>query len=858
MLDRNNIGWSVENPSTSLMWVTRPFTDLMAQLGTKCLGFCFHNCMFGSRRKKLTAIWTCVSELKQLAKTCDDSHDHEAWGVTHDGSIATAQECAYDPILCAHWADAIARYAERMGYSAPPATLFDVAPEHLHVKDVANRAILGALPRGNRLPPLLTDFLDVQVVNFQQFPFLQQIQPGARLPDTPHFPKGARLLRFLNDQKGVEIGMPVDPKAYIAQTCKLVHPNLQAVRLSDGMENAIWLHGEKSAVDLRRVRIAWTKSMISMYNQCRDVEERTCVQRPEHMRSVLEGKKFELMTRSLEAIGYSDSSIAAEASEGLPLVGWMKPSGMFAANLWPPELHVDSLVKMAASFSKRAIASVHASHDSELDMDVWTATLDEVKGGTLEGPFEVQDLPQGHVVSPRFGLRQGAKTRPIDNLTASGINSTVGLPERLQVDTIDEVASMIKRFMQVHGSTCKLVGRTYDLRKAYRQLAVGPGHYKFAWIAVWSPVEGRTRLFRMKGLPFGGTASVASFLRVSRALKEKGIRGGALMWSSFFDDFICIAKPEDAGSALGWVLSADPEKDKGFASCFTAFGVEFDLSETHNGVLRIGNTQRRRDELEALVKGFIKAEKLTCTESESLRSRLNFAEGQVFGRSAKLALQAIGSPVRNGRDCEPLSEEVRFGLRWMLDRIVHAPPRLVTTAWEPTLMLFVDGACEPAPDSEAGLVTSVGAILLDCNGKGLKFFGMSLPDEVTNEWGRNGRRQLVFEAEVLPYLLALECWRDLMSKHHVLVFIDNDGARHSWVRGGADSFHAMRMIHKGALLEAHLDVKPFFCRVPTSSNVADGPSRQNFQMCRELGAVQTVVPLETLRKCALGACDAND
>ena len=85
---------------------------------------------------------------------------------------------------------------------------------------------------------------------------------------------------------------------------------------------------------------------------------------------------------------------------------------------------------------------------------------------------------------PRFGLRQGAKTRPIDNLTASGINSTVGLPERLQVDTVDEVASMIKRFMQVHGGTCDLVGRTYDLRKAYRQLAVSPEHYRFAWIAV--------------------------------------------------------------------------------------------------------------------------------------------------------------------------------------------------------------------------------------------------------------------------------------------------------------------------------------------------------------------------------------
>ena len=383
---------------------------------------------------------------------------------------------------------------------------------------------------------------------------------------------------------------------------------------------------------------------------------------------------------------------------------------------------------------------------------------------------------------------------------------------------------MIKRFMQVHGADCKLVGRTYDLRKAYRQLGVHTDHYRFSWIAAWSPAEGCVKLFRMKGLPFGGTASVASFLRVSRALKELGIRGGVLLWSSFFDDFICIARPEDAASAhmtvkflfqtLGWVLSEDPEKDKGFNSTFTALGVEFDLTQTHAGVLRIGNTQKRRDELAVMVQGFLDADRLTCAESESLRSRLVFAEGQVFGWSAQLALRAVGSPVRSGLDCSPLSEEVLFGLRWMLDWIVHAPPREITTSSEPPLLLFIDGACEPAGDDGGGMRTSVGAILIDAQGHGMKFFGLHLPDEVVDHWGSGGRRQLVFEAEVLPYLLALTCWSKLLEKRHVLIFIDNDGARHSWIKGGADSIYAMRMIHKGTLLEARLEVQPYFCRVP--------------------------------------------
>ena len=74
----------------------------------------------------------------------------------------------------------------------------------------------------------------------------------------------------------------------------------------------------------------------------------------------------------------------------------------------------------------------------------------------------------------------------------------------------------------------------------------------------------------------------------------------------------------------------------------------------------------------------------------------------------------------------------------------------------------------------------------------------------------------------------------------------------SWIKGSADSVHAMRMIHKGTLLEAQLEVQPYFCRVPTMSNIADGPSRLDFRMCFVLGAEEFKVPMDILRKCAIG------
>ena len=81
-----------------------------------------------------------------------------------------------------------------------------------------------------------------------------------------------------------------------------------------------------------------------------------------------------------------------------------------------PALHEDSFGTMAASFSAKTLASIKPSQDADLDVQVWNATIAEVSGGSLEGPCNIADLPQGHVVSPRFGLRQGAKVRPITTL----------------------------------------------------------------------------------------------------------------------------------------------------------------------------------------------------------------------------------------------------------------------------------------------------------------------------------------------------------------------------------------------------------------------------------------------------------
>ena len=86
-----------------------------------------------------------------------------------------------------------------------------------------------------------------------------------------------------------------------------------------------------------------------------------------------------------------------------------------------------------------------------------------------------------------------------------------------------------------------------------------------------------------------------------------------------------------------------------------------------------------------------------------------------------------------------------------------------------------------------------------------------------------GKQQLVFECELLPYLLSLQLWSALLRSKDMLVCIDNDAARASLAKSFKRKEEGARIVHEGVEMEEKLDVQAFFMRVPTFSNIADGP-----------------------------------
>jgi len=736
MLSEKGIAWSVENPASSLMWITDPFLQLLEAI-PDLIAFSFHTCMFAAKRKKDTALWTSVAQLRtHLERKCDDKHTHLRWGKTATG-FATAEECAYNDTLCGAWAEAIFDYALTQNFSKPAETVDEVQAASTNATYL-NKAILGCLPRGRKLLPLPTECLQPQQFDISSMPEVQTLALGKRIPDhCSAFPKGSKLLRFVNVSDGGSIdakvglpktaliGIPKEPSQFLAEACKLVHPTTMAMSVGEMLVRNILSYNDPSGLCFRRTQCEFANKLVSLCAELRN-DESTCREQMDgHVRKVLASKRVMLFQRLLDDMEYPDSKVALEMRQGFPLSGWLPASEVFPTRLRPPEIHIEHLFKMAKVFSGRSIAATKSSGCADSDRRLWEATLEEVADGFLEGPFNRSSLGPRSVVSPRFGLQQKTKLRPIDNFSASQVNAATGLQDKFVVDSVDEICAIIKTWMQQSGRGLKLLGKTYDMKKAYRQIAIHGEHLDLAWISVWNPERGEPSFFRMSTMPFGASSSVAAFLRVSQAIKAIGIACACLVWTSFYDDYVCIC-PEGAEvqtdrmvrllfSSLGWKLSEDPEKDKPFSTVFQALGVEFNLDLVPYSFC-VGNTPARKEELKDRLTQILDDDSLEPQIAESLRSRLLFADAQIFGRFSKMALHSIGRVGLMRSNLNPLTSEVRTALEWFKDHVLTGAPRSISCVDRETYFLFLDGACSEITAADEWSGVSIGAVLADRHG----------------------------------------------------------------------------------------------------------------------------------------------
>ena len=793
---------SIENPENSLFCFFPAIAEVLQRIGGHSVSF--HNCMHGGARNKLTRWWASDDTYEELRILCDNNHSHAKWNPQPVGKnlqFPTAAEAAYPLLLCKRIMAILLAYAVRHGAQNP-----DVLQAQLPASSTtSHRWILDMLPKGKKLKPLVSEFQHyiffLNAVNcdpeassfFANQPkgsriVQRQIQWGSIRVDELeqeqnfYWISGAKEVKLdkgspMLGKAGVEkvfsaelctVGIPRDPWDFLARAVEVGHPRSMAIHLN---EEVTCMLQENFSGDLHTLVKARAAFLLKWTTRCKalEVEEHALHESLDpHLKEVLKGKRLLVFQEMLNDLGYPDRDLVKDICKGFKLSGWLPKSGVFPANLKRPAHNVETAKRLAKGVNHSICKQVRNSGDDELNHEVWRQTEEEIeKGWTwLDNDCDTQSK----LLAKRFGLQQSEKVRLIDDCTIGGFNGTCGSTERLRVHSVDEMAAYIAWCLTNLTETAmeEVVGKTYDLKNAYKQYGICAFDRNLLRLAVWNPKEAAVNFLGVNALPFGAIGSVSAFLRISMAVWFLGVRGLRLCWTSFFDDFTMLSKARASNSAaiaaeglfglLGIQFAREGKKAVAWDTKVKTLGVQFDLKpEELKGVVLLGHTESRTKELSECLDGFLEAGVMTPKEAEKLRGRLQWFESFAGGRIAQQAMRVISSLASCGRIQRKLQSAEIKAIQFLRNRVLTAPPTRIQATNLRTWIIFSDGACEGEPNKEG----SIGAILVDPYGRLRKYFSERVPESLMRKFLDESTHP-IFELELLPVWCAMFLWGPLM------------------------------------------------------------------------------------------------
>ena len=335
-----------------------------------------------------------------------------------------------------------------------------------------------------------------------------------------------------SDDDPVEViwlGVPREPDDFLAKAVLAGHPKAlldsepdpHMLMLIDNLLDGQVMNPLKGKGELSR----WSDLKRKLSQQ----QERERLKWDPHVRDVLGDKATVLLDALLQEFDFPDRRLVKHMTQGFRLSGWVCRTGLFPLDPKPPSSTLAALLKTAKGRNEATLATLARQSSDEVSEKAWSETLEEVQKGWI---FEDADPQLDKVlIAHRFGLKQGSKTRVIDNCKSCSFNLTTGVPERYRLHGVEFIAAFLLLSMRdprSHG--CKIRGRTLDLTAAYKQYAVHRSDRDVLRIGVKDPQQKshaslRREFFTIRGHRFSAVVPqvCCSFLAARRARLRTGL-----------------------------------------------------------------------------------------------------------------------------------------------------------------------------------------------------------------------------------------------------------------------------------------------------------------------------------------------
>ena len=97
----------------------------------------------------------------------------------------------------------------------------------------------------------------------------------------------------------------------------------------------------------------------------------------------------------------------------------------------------------------------------------------------------------------------------------------------------------------------------------------------------------------------------------------------------------------------------------------------------------------------------------------------------------------------------------------------------------------------------------------------------------------------------------------MLKSTHLVCYLDNDAARAALCKGYGSNELAQRIVGCTMQLESRFKTKSWYARVPSHSNISDGPSRLDCREVEHLGSKQIEIDWEIILENLFGVSGAS-
>ena len=734
-------------------------------------------------------------------------------------------------------------------------------------------------PAGRRMPPLISEFERFETIIAASMPTTDA--KGCLTACLQHVPSGSKLLSFSKKGDGesslvLKFGIYRTPMTWIDRSLTLHHPfdNFHAV--PDQMLDVLFFILTTSPADVCNFRISKMKLWMSWAEELEAQEREHKLSLDPEVRQILAPKRLLLLRKIARSLDWPDTNLFDEIDAGFKLTGIQSPSNVFGLEPRPPQASEGELWASAKFIRPALIGKVKSAALDTESQPLWDATMEEASNHHwMTGPHtveQVHDIFNGQPWIPvrRFSVLQSSgdrmKLRPIDDFAENRVNTAYGYSDKLDLRTLDQVVWMtaaITRALalgyisfrrsdgtllegKVHSAYLEEGGgrpllSVLDLSSAYKQFAISKDCRRLSVIALKDPSDSSCKCFIGNVLPFGATASVVHFNRVSRLIHSIGLHAG-LLWGNYFDDFLmvapCILKQSSMNMAkllldlLGFQFA--DHKLKPFDAKATVLGVEIDTSKAMDGFVLVRNKPGRVTEVTDTVNGILARGTLTSKEASRILGRIQFADAQIMGRVGRIAMHEFRLAIKS-HESIALDQCAIESLHVLMDRLSSGEPRMIPCCDQRRpILVFTDGASEVSGHTIGGVMF---------NDK-FEYFSCAVPERLVEEWG-SMFSHFIGLVEMYAILVSRLLWDDHLSGSRTIYFIDNNSSMDACIKGTSGSRPVRELLLCWEKMEEKARTWTWFTRVPSQSNPADEPSRACHDLMVKLGAVrrQATCPL---------------